>query len=84
MDQPKKISQEPIATSIGENDRYVFLYNANTTSPSLRTITANNVMRTSFKGLPVYADNAAALANNEPVGSMYMVPNGFVKIVLAV
>lgn len=83
MDQPKKISQEPVASSIGENDRFVILYNANTATPSVRTISSNNVMRTAFAGLPVYADNAAALANGEPVGSMYALLSGTLKIVLA-
>lgn len=45
MDQPKKVSAEPIATSMGVNDRFVILYNANTTSPSVRTITSNNVLQ---------------------------------------
>ena len=84
MDQPKKISEEPVATSIGENDRYVILYQANTTTPSLRTIASNKVMRTAFSGLPVYVNNAAALANNEPVGAMYVETNGTVKLVIAV
>jgi hypothetical protein len=44
MDQPKKISQEPIATSIAANDRFLFLYQAETPSPSVRTITSSNVI----------------------------------------
>jgi len=82
-DQPKKVSAEPVATSIGENDRFVILYNANTTSPSLRTISSNNVMKTMFVGLPVYTDNASALANSESTGSMYVTTAGVVSIVLA-
>ncbi len=81
MDQPKKVSEEPVTTSIGENDRFVILYQANTTDPSLRTISSNNVMRTAFAGLPVYANNTVALANSEPVGSLYVTANGAVMLV---
>ena len=81
-DQPRKVSEEPVATSIGENDRFVILYNANTTSPSLRTISANNIMKTMFIGLPVYVDNAAALAIGESNGSVYATTTGVVSIVL--
>ena len=81
MDQPKKVSAEPVANTIGENDRFVILYGANTTSPSVRTISSNNVMRTMFTGLPVYADNAAALANSEPIGSLYVTTSGAVMLV---
>lgn len=81
-DQPKKISEEPEATTIGVNDRIVILYNANTTSPSLRTISANNINRTMFADLPVYVDNAAAVANSEPTGSLYVTSSGEVRIVV--
>jgi hypothetical protein len=81
MDQPKKLSQEPQATTLGENDRFAILYQANTNTPSLRTISSNNVMRTMFAGLPIYATNAQALANSEPIGSMYVTLSGVVMIV---
>jgi hypothetical protein len=80
--QPKKISEEPVATSVGENDRFVILYNANTTSPSVRTISANNVMKTMFAGVPVYANNTTALANGESNGTIYATTDGAINIVL--
>lgn len=82
VNQPRKVSEEPIASSIGENDRFVILYAANTTTPSLRTISSNNVMRTAFIGLPVYTSNTEAIANSEPLGSMYVTPDGTLKIVI--
>lgn len=81
-DQPKKISAEPVANSMGENDRFVILFGANTATPSVRTITSNNVMKTMFAGAPVYANNAAALANNEANGTIYVTTTGELKIVL--
>lgn len=81
MDQPKKISEEPVATSIGENDRFVILYGANTATPTVRTISSNNVMRTMLVGAPIYANNTAALANSEPVGSVYVTPAGALMLV---
>ena len=80
--QPKKISEEPEATSVGENDRFVILYNANTTSPSVRTISSNNMMKTMFVGAPVYADNAAAVANGESNGTIYVSTTGALNIVI--
>lgn len=82
-DQPKKVSAEPVATSIGENDRVVVLYNANTAAPSLRTITANNFLNsTIFANLSVYADNNAALANSAAVGSCYKTATGELRVVV--
>jgi hypothetical protein len=80
--QPKKISEEPVATSVGENDRFVILYNANTTSPSVRTISSNNVMKTMFVGVPVYANSTVAVANGESNGTVYATPTGVLSIVI--
>jgi hypothetical protein len=80
-DQPRKVSEEPVANSIGENDRIVILYGANTSSPSLRTISSNNVMNTMFAGLPVHADNTAARAANVAVGALYVTTGGAVMLV---
>jgi hypothetical protein len=81
MDQPKRISEEPVANSIGKTDRIVILYGANTNAPSVRTISSNNVMNTMFKDLPVHADNTAALSANAAVGSLYATTAGAVMIV---
>jgi hypothetical protein len=82
MDQPKKISEEPVATSIGVNDRIVILYNANTASPSLRTISANNINNTMFANIPTFADNTAATEGGLAVGSIYKTVTGEVRIVV--
>lgn len=41
-DNAKKTSELPTANTIGNSDRILFLYNANTSAPSTRTITASN------------------------------------------
>ena len=41
-DNARKTSELPTANTIGNSDRLVFLYQANTSAPSTRTITANN------------------------------------------
>ena len=84
MDQPKRISEEPVIANTGHTDRFVVLYEANTTSPSVRTISANNITRTLFKIIPTYANNSAAIANGAslPVGAVYKTANGELRIVI--
>lgn len=60
--QPVKISEEPVTNSISGTDRFVVVFNANTTSPSVRTITANNL------GLPVTSNASANGYTSMPNG----------------
>jgi hypothetical protein len=82
MDQPKRISEEPVIANTGHTDRFVVLYGANTTSPSVRTISANNITRTLFKIIPTYANNSAAVTGTLPVGAVYKTANGELRIVI--
>ena len=79
--QPVKISEEPTTNTVQKNDKLVILYNANTTSPSVRTISFDEFRQTMFLNGPEYVDNTAALANGEPVGAMYT-SNGDIKVVV--
>ena len=82
VDQPVKISEEPTTNTVQINDRLVVLYNANTTSPSVRTISFDEIRQTLFTNGPIYVDNAAAVANGEPTGAMYVTTLGDVRIVV--
>lgn len=46
--QGKKVSAHPVVNTANASDRIVILYNANTASPSVRTISANNLLSSLF------------------------------------
>ena len=81
-DEPRKLSDLPTATSIGVNDRFAILYNANTSSPSTRTVSGNNVLKSLFSGAPTYSNNANAVTGGLAVGQIYKTANGEIRIVV--
>lgn len=80
-DQPKKISAEPIATTLARNDRVVVLWNVDTV-PQVRTISANNLQKYILANVPTYADNTSALDDGYPVGAVYKTTSGELRIVV--
>lgn len=81
-DEPKKLSELPVANSIGVNDRFAILFNANTASPSTRTVSGNNVLKSLFFGAPTFSNNANAVTGSLAVGQIYKTANGEIRIVV--
>jgi hypothetical protein len=77
-DTAKKTSELPTANTIGNSDRLVFLYQANSSTPSARTITVKNLTTNLVSG--PYANDDAANTNNVPLKGLYYDDTGTVKI----
>lgn len=77
-DNAKRTSELPTANTIGSSDRLVFLYQANTSSPSTRTITRQNFMASIVPG--PYADDTAANTAGVTINGLYYNASGSVRI----
>lgn len=77
-DTAKKTSELPTANTIGSSDRLVFLYQANTSAPSTRTITVSHFTTNLVSG--PYASDAAANTAGVPLKGLYYDSTGSVKI----
>ena len=80
-DTAKKTSELPTANTIGSSDRLVFLYQANTSTPSTRTITIKNLTPNLVSG--PFASDAAASSGGVPLKGLYYDNTGNIKIRLS-
>ena len=77
-DNARKTSELPTANTIGRSDRLVFLYQANTSAPSTRTIAVSNFTTNLVSG--PYANDSAANSAGVPVKGMYYDSTGVVRV----
>ena len=77
-DNARKTSELPTANTIGSSDRIVFLYQANTATPSTRTIATSNFTTNLVSG--PYANDSAANSAGIPVNGMYYDSTGVVRV----
>ena len=77
-DNAKRTSELPTANTIGSSDRLVFLYQANASSPSTRTITRANFIKNVVPG-PYTNDTNASVAGVAVLG-LYYDSTGLVRI----
>lgn len=77
-DNAKKTSELATANTIASSDRLVFLYQANSSAPSTRTITVRNFTTNLVSG--PYASDAAANTAGVPLNGLYYDASGNVKI----
>lgn len=77
-DNAKKTSELATANTVAGSDRLVFLYQANSSSPSTRTITVKNFTTNLVSG--PYASDAAANTAGVALLGLYYDASGNVKI----
>jgi hypothetical protein len=80
-DNAKRTSELPTANTIGSSDRLVFLYQANTSSPSTRSITNAKFIESTVTG--PYANDISANTNGVAIKGLYYDASGLVRIRLA-
>ncbi len=80
-DNSSKVSDLPQTSNVASTDRVMVLYNASNTSmtPSVRTITVNNFIK-SLKVSGPYANDSLAANSGISVGSLYYDASGIVHI----
>lgn len=83
-DNSSKVSDLPQTSNVASTDRVMVLYNASNTSmtPSVRTITVNNFIK-SLKVSGPYANDTLAANAGISVGSLYYDTTGVVHIRLS-
>jgi len=77
-DNAKKTSELATSNTIASSDRLVFLYQANTSSPSTRTITVRNFTKNLVSG--PYANDTVANAAGVVLYGLYHNASGDVKV----
>jgi len=77
-DNSKKLSELPQASNVASTDRVVILYSP-TGTPSARTITVDNLIKSLILPGP-YADDSAANTAGIALGHLYYDTTGTVKI----
>lgn len=77
-DNAKKTSELATANTIAGSDRLVFLYQANSSAPSTRTITVKNFTTNLISG--PYTNDATANTAGVALNGLYYDASGNVKI----